>query len=481
MIRLLGALLVAATLAPSPAAAQAPDRSTPPKVGPPPSLKLPPIRKLALTNGLPVWMVELHEVPIVQVNLLIRSGSSADPAGKFGLASLTSAMLDEGAGTRSALELADAIEFLGATLGTTSSFDASGVRLQTPVARLDEALAIMADVAIRPTFPGGELDRLRRERLTALQQARDDPAAIVGQAFPRLLFGPQHRYGTGAIGTAETLGGFTVEDLKRFHTAWYRPQNAAVLVVGDLTPERAKEALEKAFGTWSAGPPPRLPAIPEATQVTERRVFLLDRAGAAQSQIRIGRVGVPRSTPDYFPILVLNTILGGSFTSRLNQNLREEHGYAYGAGSAFDMRASAGPFFAAAGVQTDKTAEALSEFFKELNGILQPIPAAELEKAKNYLALSFPGELETTGNIAGALAEMVLYDLPEDYLSTYVARVQQVTAADVQRVAARHIQPNRMAVVVVGDLKTIEAPVRALKLGPVTVVGLAEIMGPATQ
>jgi zinc protease len=241
--------------------------------------------------------------------------------------------------------------------------------------------------------------------------------------------------------------------------------------------------LEQAFGSWT---PAALAApvkpVPDAPQLKERRVFLVDRPGAAQSQVRIGWVGVPRSTPDYFALAVMNTILGGAFTSRLNQNLREQHGYAYGAGSVFDMRLSAGPFIAAAGVQTDKTAEALREFFKELTGILEPVPADELEKAKNYLALSFPREFETTSSIAGAIGEMILYDLPRDYFETYVSRIQQVTAPDVQRVAKRYIQPDRFAVVVVGDLKTIEAPVRALKLGPVRVVGLDEVMGaPVSQ
>ena len=210
--------------------------------------------------------------------------------------------------------------------------------------------------------------------------------------------------------------------------------------------------------------------MPTAPQLTKRQVFMVDKPGAAQSQIRIGWVGVPRTTPDYVAIEVLNTVLGGSFTSRLNQNLREKHGYSYGANSIFDMRGSAGPFLAAAGVQTDKTADALKEFFVELDGILAQIPPAELEKAKNYVALGFPGEFETTGDLARNLEDLIVYNLPEDTYASFVGAVSRVTAADLQRAAARYIQPDKMAVVVVGDRGAIEGGIRGLNLGPIQVM-----------
>lgn len=457
--------------------AQAPDRSRPPASGPAPSLKLPAIQKRALSNGLPVWIVEQHEVPVAQVDLIVRAGSAADPDGRYGVASFAAAMLDEGAGSRGALEIADASDFLGAELATLSSYDASSVRLHVPVARLGDALQVMADVGLRPTFPPQELERLRQERLTRLLQARDDPASIVGFAFPRLVYGATHRYGTPESGTAEVLRALTADDLRRFHQVHFEPSRSSIVVVGDVTPDRVLPLLESAFGSWKgAGAAPPAAAVPTAPQLTTRQVFLIDKPGAAQSQIRIGWIGVPRSTPDYFAIQVLNTILGGSFTSRLNQNLREQHGYAYGAGSGFTMRASAGPFFAAAGVQTDKTAEALVEFFKELNGIREPIPADELAKAKNYLALRFPGQFETTRGIAGALADVVVYGLPDDYYSTYVQRIQAVTAAEVRAAAERHIQPGRFAVVVIGDRKAVEAKIQALNLGPLKVLNVDEVM-----
>ena len=463
---LAGLVLVAASVT---LAAQQPDRKQPPPLGPAPSLKLPTIQKQRLSNGLAVWIVEHHEVPLAQINLIVRSGSAADPIGKYGVGSLTAAMLDEGAGTRSSLDLADAIEFLGANLSTSSSFDASSIRMSVPVSKLAEALPLMSDIALRPSFPVSELDRLRKERLTGLLQARDNAGALIQLAFPRIVFGPTHRYGTSANGLPATIEALTVDDLKTFYRSHFRPDNATLLVVGDLAPATALPMLEKAFGNWKAdGMAPLVADVPSAPQLTKRQVYLVDKPDAAQSQIRIGWVGVSRSTPDYAVLEVLNTVLGGSFTSRLNQNLREKNGYAYGASSGFDMRLSAGPFLASAGVQTDKTADALKEFFNELNGILTPVPPDELAKARNYVALGFPGEFETTGDMARKLEELVIYNLPDTTFSDFVPSVTAVTAADLQRAAARFIQPERMAVVVVGDLKLIEGPIRALNLGPIT-------------
>ena len=461
-------------------AQQAPDRSRPPQPGPPPELKLPDIAKRQLSNGLAVWIVEAHEVPVAQINLVVRSGSADDPPRRFGLANMTAAMLSQGAGSRSALDVADAVDYLGATLAADSTSDLSAIRLHVPVARLAEALPVMADVALRPTFPADELERLRTERLTTIIQARDDPATIASAAFTRILYGPNHRYGTPQMGTAEVIKTFTAGDLKSFYESTYRPDNATLLAVGDLTADRLMPMIESAFGSWKApaGPKPAQTLSPTQAPAA-RTIYIVDKPGAPQSQIRIGGVGVPRSTADYFPILVMNTALGGSFTSRLNNNLREVHGYTYGAFSSFDMRIGPGPFAANAGVQTDKTSESLTEFFNELNGILKPVPADELARARNYVALRFPGTFETTGDMARRLEDMIVFQLPANYFSNYVDRIQAVTAADAQRVAAKYVMPSRAVVVVVGDRKVIEPGIRALNLGPIRVLTLDEVFGPA--
>ena len=458
------------------AAQQAPDRSKPPVPGAAPSLKLPPVQKRTLTNGLPVWIVEMHEVPLVDLTLIVKSGAGADPAGKYGLASFTSAMLDEGAGSRDALALADAIDFLGASLTTGSSWDASTVRLHTPVAKLDAALPLWADVLLRPTFPTPDMERLRKERLTSILQTRDSAPALASAGFARLIYGPRHRYGTPAIGNEVSNTEMSPAELKEFYATHYQPQNAYLLVVGDVTPDSIMPKLEKAIGSWkNAGQIPK-PALPAATQHGQRQIYLVDKPGAAQSAIRMGWIGVPRSTPDYFVLDVMNTILGGSFTSRLNTNLREEHGYAYGASSSFDMRTTPGPFVSAANVQTDKTVESLREFFKELDGMRQPVPADELNRARNLEALSFPEAFETTSGMAGNLSDLVIHGLPESFFSEYVPKIQAVTAADVERAAKQYLQSDKFAVVVVGDLSKIEKGIRDANFAPVKVVTLDEIL-----
>ena len=456
-------------------AQQAPDRSKAPAVGPAPALRLPAVDTRTLTNGLQVSILGVHKVPTVHLELTIRTGTAADPKGRYGLASMTAEMLDEGAGTRSALQLADAIDYLGAELSADASVDASYIDLHVPVARLADALPVMADVVARPTFPVNELKRLRDERLASLLEAQDDPEQLVQFAFPRVVFGAGHRYGTSSFGTAASLGAMTVADLKAFHAAHYQPSNARLVVTGDVTAASVVPLLERAFKTWTGASTASATRLPEAAQLTQRRVYLIDKPDAAQSQIRIGWIGVARSTPDYFALRVLNTVLGEAFTSRLNMNLREVHGYAYGASSRFEMRRTAGPFYAAAGVQSDKTVDALKEFFVELTRIHDTLTADELEKAKNYLARQLPRSFETEREAAGALAQLFVYDLPADYYQTYAARVGAVTAADVKRVADTYIQPDKFAVVIVGDRKTIEAGVRSLDLGALTVIEPSEI------
>src|SRR5712691_10016806 len=297
------AAVVFAFLAVTLPAQQAPDRTHPPQPGPPAPLGPPAIQKQRLSNGLPVWIVEMHEVPVAQINLVVFSGTANDPPGKFGVASLTAAMLEEGAGSRSALEIADAIDGLGADLGATTSSDASAVRLHVPVARLSDALPIMADVALRPTFPRDELERQRQQRLTSLLQGRDDPPTISSAAFSRTLYGKGHRYGTPQMGTAETIKTFTPDDLRAFYASAFRPENATLLAVGDIKADNVMPLFEKSFGGWKASGSAAAEKLPPVEQPATRQIYLVDKPGAPQSQIRIGWIGVPRSTPDYFPLI----------------------------------------------------------------------------------------------------------------------------------------------------------------------------------
>lgn len=475
-LTLVATAALAGVIAPIAAQQQGPDRSKPPALGPAPSLKLPPIQKMTLSNRMPVWFVEMHKVPVVDVTLIVKAGAEDDPPAAFGVAAITADMLDEGAGSRNALDLADAIDFLGASITTGSSYDASTVRLHVPVARADAALPLMADIALRPTFASTELERIRKVRLNALLQAKDNASSIATMAFSRVLYGPRYRYGTGTGGTESTVGEISVKDLQAFYSQYYNASNATLIVVGDATPAQMLPKLEAQFGSWkNAGTSTKTP-LAAAPQHGPRQIYLVDKPDAAQSQIRIGWIGVPRNTPEYPALTVLNTILGGSFTSRLNQNLREVHGYAYGAGSSFDMRMAAGPFTASAGVQTDKTVESLHEFFKELDGMHQPIPADELNREKNLVVLSYPGDFETTTGVAAHLAQLAIYNLPESTLTDFVPKVQAVTAADLQKTAAQYLQSDKFAVVVVGDLAKIEKPIRDANFGPVTILTMDQLV-----
>jgi predicted Zn-dependent peptidase len=456
--------------------AQAPDRTKPPELGPAPALTLPPVTRHTLSNGLTVLVLEKHQVPLVQVNLVVKAGSAMDPDDRPGLASMTAAMLDEGAGTRSALELADAVDLLGASLSVSAEQHITTVALHTPAAQLDSALALLADVALRPAFPAEELERQRRERLTALAQQHDEPRAVAQVLFARTVFGTTHPYGRRTFGTEPSLRALTADDLRRFHGTWFRPSNAALIVVGDVTADRMLPKLEAAFGKWAAGAVPT-PRWVEAAQVARREVVLADKPGAAQTEVIIGRVGVPRSTADYFPLIVMNTALGGSFTSRLNQNLREEKQYTYGASSRFQYDRLAGPFAASASVQTAVTDKALVEFMKELTRIRDGLTAEELTRAKNFVALRFPERFQSVQTVARGLGDLVAYDLPLDYYNQYMQRILAVSAADVQRVARQYIDPQRVVVVLVGDRSKIEAGVRALRLGPMRTLTIDEVLG----
>lgn len=461
-------LVAAATGIHSVAGAQGVDRSRAPTLGPPPKVSLPPIITRELPNGLKLMIVEQHELPVADFVLVVGSGGTVDPSGKPGVANLTSTMLVEGTTTRSSLEIADQIAYLGIGLGTNSNWDASTVSLHTPIAQLDSALALFADVTLKPSFPTSEFERIRKNRLTELIQLKDRPTAIASQAYASILYGASHPYGQALIGTEASITGMATSDLVTYYKTHFFPNNSTLIIVGDVNPAQIERKIAGIFGSWQRGtvPPYTLANAPKATTTT---VYLIDKPGAAQSSFRIGSIGVPRSTKDYFALTVMNTILGGSFTSRLNQNLRETRGYTYGARSGFDMRRAAGPFTASAEIVAAKTDSGLIEFMKELNAIRNAVPAEELLKAKRYLQLGLPADFETTQQIATVLVPVALYNLPLDYYNNYVQNVEAITQAEVRRVAREYINPSSLAIVIVGDRKSIETGLKAVGTGPISI------------
>jgi len=458
--------------------AQSPDRTKPPQLPPPQKLNLPAVQQFSLSNGLKVVLMEKHEVPLVQLNVITKMGSVNDPENKTGLAGLTMSMLTEGAAGKTSLELADAIDFLGARISTNIGADSSGVYLHTPLSKFDEALKIMSDILLRPDFPQKELDRKKKDRLTSLMQMHDQPTAIATAAFNKILFGKEHPY--GRITSENEIKGFSVNDLKSFYKKYSTANNSFVIVVGDIKKEELKKKLENSFGKWQKGNVKEV-KIKEPTQVTDRTVYLIDKPGAAQSVIYIGRIGSARITPDYNAIVVMNTLLGGSFTSRLNQNLREKHGYTYGAKSRFNFKPIHGSFIASSSVQTDVTDKALTEFFNELNGIREPLTDADLNRAKNLVALSYPGNFQSVSEIAGQLEEMFFYNLPPSYFSGFVSKILSVNGKDVNGASKKYIVPDLMIVVVVGDKAKIEEGIKKLNLGELKNLSIEDVLGKVPQ
>ncbi len=442
--------------------------TSPPQLAEPSSLRIPPVVERRLPNGLRVLVVEHNELPVVTALLAVRTGAEADPADRSGLATLVADLLDEGTATRNALQIAEQASLLGASLSSSAGWDASTISLRGNTATLDSALALMAEVVLRPSFPAEELERLRADRLTSLVQLRDRGPAIADRVFNEVVFGTRHPYGRPPTGTESSTSAITRADVQSFYDTWYRPNNAVMIVVGDVRPDDLVARVQSLFGAWERREVPAVDfGTPQASGTSH--IYLVDKAAAPQSSVRIGTVGVPRSSQDYFPLLVMNTVLGGSFTSRLNQNLRETHGYTYGARSSFAMRREAGPFVASAEVVGTKTDSSLIEFFRELRAVSDTVPRDELEKTKRYLQLQLPGDFETTGGIAGELLAVALYDLPLDYFDSYTDRIAAVTQADVQRVARKYVQAGAMQVVVVGDRESIEPAIRATGIANVSV------------
>jgi zinc protease len=477
-LRIAPLALLAAGCATTPpqAANAAPDRSQRPAVGDAPDVTLPQPRTFNLTNGMRVVMMEKRDLPLVQINLIIDAGSVRDPADRDGLASLTAAMLDEGAAGRNALQIADGFEFLGARFSVGAGTHSATMTLRVPAPRLSDALQLAADVVLRPDFPERELDRIRTERLTGLIRRPDDPNSVASVLMDATLFGAQHAYGRSGSGTEASLRAVSTAELRDFYQRYYRPNNTTAIVVGDIDEATARRLLEAAFGGWQRGDVTAA-RVADAQQVRGRTIYVVDRPGSAQSIVRLGRVGVPRTTQDYYALEVMNTILGGSFTSRLNQNLREDKGYSYGASSGFGYLPAAGPWTASSAVQTQSTGPALREFMNELRAMHQPIPVDEVERAKNFLAMRYPAGFQSVSGIAGRLSDMVQYNLPADYFNRYVDNMLAVTKSDVERVARLYLDPDNVVIVIVGDRQVIEQQIRNENLGEIRFLTVVDVLG----
>lgn len=456
-----------------PVSKSAVDRSRLPEPGPPPALNLPKLRRASLSNGLKLVLAERPELPLVHLQLLVNSGFAADPPQAPGTASLTMAMLDEGTSSRSALEISEELDRLGMQLATAASLDVVSVTASALKMNLEPSLRLFADVVLHPSFPEEELERQKRQRLAAIQNEKARPFALALRVLPRLLYGEGHPYGvplTGS-GTEQSVAALTREVLVRFHRSWFHPNNATLIVAGAAKAEELTPMLERVFGAWRPAqtperkmPPPRPPQ--------RSRIYILDRPGAQQSVILGGHLAPPKSDPDEVALEIMNAILGGQFISRINMNLREDKHWSYGTDTViFDARAER-PFLTIAPVETGKTREALLEILRELREIRRqrPITAEELAAAQSGQTLRLPGSFETLGRLAAGIAEIVAFNLPDDYFETFVPKVRSLRLEDVNGAARRYLDPERMVWVVVGDRREIEGPLREAGVAEVSLL-----------
>jgi len=449
-------------------AANGADRSKPPVPGTPPDLKLPKLQRASLSNGLKVILAERHEVPLVHFWMTVDAGYAADQLSAAGTASMTSSLLDGGTTTRNALQISDQLAMLGAELGAFSNMDLSIVQLSSLKTKLDPSLDLFADVILNPVFPDADFKRQQKLQLAAIEREQNTPNAMALRVLPGLLYGAGHAYGnplTGS-GTRDTVTKMTREDLAKFHQAWYHPNNATLVIVGDTALDEIKPKLEKLFANWKAGQPPKK-NIGTVSMAAKSTVYLIDKPGALQSVIITGSIAPPKANPKEIAMEAMNDAFGGMFGSRLNMNLREDKHWSYGARSLLFATHAQRPFISISPVQTDKTKEALAEISKEFHGVLgeRPLTADELGKIQANETLRLPGSRETQEEVGRSILDLVQFGLPDNYYETYAGKVRALKIPDVDDAAKTLVHPDNLTWVIVGDRSKIEAGVKELNLG----------------
>ncbi len=441
-------------------------RATPPAPGKMSAPLLPVPTEFKLPNGMPVYLVEQHALPVLTAQLTVLRGSEANPPDKAGLASFAAMMLNEGTEKRTSPQLADDIAQIGATLAANSTADATQVSGGALTKNADKLFDLLADVAIHPAFREEEIERVRKRRLTTLIQQNDQPQAVAQRVLLHEVYGGKSPYGYLETGTPESTKETTREDMVKFYKSGFAPQDSALVVAGDVTEAHLKALAEKYFGGWTGQA--TASRAPQVENTLKRRIVIVDKPNSPQSALRIGQVGLQRNSPDYAPVLVMNDILGGLFSSRINLNLREAHGYTYGAFSFFQFRRGTGPFVIGSMIRTDVTAPAVKEVFNEVDKMRAgQVTPEELAMAKESNVRGLTADFETTSQTARTMSNLFVYSLPPDYYRTLPAKIEGVTAADVHRMAEKYVSPDTMVVVVAGDRAKIEPDLKKLDLGTV--------------
>lgn len=454
-------------------ARQALDRSKIPPPGKTPELRVPTWTKTTLPNGAELIVSEKHDLPLVSFSILFAGGADQfETADKRGLASIAASMLAEGTTTRDGEALSNALQLLGTSVNAGIGSESGVIGFVSMTGKFAPTLDILADMMLHSTFPAPALERIRAQRLVALASARAQPGAIARRVFPKVVYGTAHPY--GQLTTDATLKAIARDDVAAFARAYFAPGRAAVVVTGDITPAAARAAVDKALAGWPAGgarPSFAYPPLPPKPPTT---IYLVDKPGAAQSTFAIGTAGPPRSTPDYYAIEVMNTLVGGMFQSRLNANIREEKGLSYGVSSSFAFGKGPGAFRAGGDVISSKTDVALVEFMKELRGIQgsRPITDEEIQTSKASIVQSLPRMFASVTYIGTAIGQLWLEGLPDDYYQQFGAKMDTVTKADMMRVAKTYIDLDHLAIVIVGDRAAIEGPLKATGIAPIVVLDI---------
>jgi zinc protease len=449
------------------------DRSVTPAPGPSPAIRVPQWTSVKLANGAELVVIPKYDLPLVSVTIGFVGGSYAyEPAAKLGTAAFTAQMLSEGTATRTADQLSEAQQLLGTAISASVGGENGAIGFTSLADKLSPALDLVMDMLLHPTFPAASLERIRGRTLVGLQQAKDQPNAIASNVFTRTVFGGGHPY--GRVTTDTTVNAITRDDIVAFHAAYYRPGRAVVTVAGDVEPAAVKAMFERAFKDWPAGGERPAWNYPPAPAPSATRIFLVDKPGAAQSVFAIGLPGPSRYTPDFFPLQVMNTLLGGLFQSRLNHNIREVRGYSYGVTSSFAYGRGPGAFRSGGGVITAKTDSALIEFMKEFRGVQGEIPFTddEIEQGKESLVQSLPKRFSSVNSVAGAVSSLFTQDLPQSYYRDYPANVRAVTRDDLVRVAKKYIDLQHLDIVIVADRAAVEAPLAATGIAPIVVLDI---------
>ncbi|HYU34154.1 MAG TPA: pitrilysin family protein [Thermoanaerobaculia bacterium] len=444
-----------------------------PPVQPAREIHFPAFEEKTLANGLRVVVIEQHETPSVTIEMLVRAGKAFTPSTKAGLPSATAQLLHEGTTTRSAQQIAQAIDSIGGSLDTYGSWDSAGAVLQVTSDQLDLGLDLFSDVILHPSFPAEELERWQRQSLNNLQVQQEDPAYLADSAFQRAVYA-DHPYGLPEDGTPESVRAITRDDLVAFHREHYLPNEAILAVVGDVKAADAVARVERAFGSWARGEDHEIPKVAAASG-DKHRIVVIDMPDAVQSEIRVGQIGVAFTDPDYFAAEVYSSVLGGGPSARLYQEVRNKRGLSYGASSSFLKAVQPGPFSASTFTKTESTVEALQVMLDTIEALAKaPVPAAELEARKTYLSGVFPLEIETPGGIANKVLEALKYGLGREFIESYRGRIDAVTAGQVQSFAERRIHPGSALIVVAGNAGAF-LPDLQKKLGPAEVIPYKEI------